>query len=67
MNKELEQVEKEINDEYSAYIKDEKWNNQIMMNSFIFDKLAQFEIRLRNIENGKNRADAYLSLHTPLM
>jgi hypothetical protein len=67
MDKEVEKVSNEINNEYSLYIGSEKFNNQIMMNSFIFDKLAQFEIRLRNLENGKNKADAYLSLHTPLM
>ncbi len=67
MNKKLEQIKNELNDEYHTYIGSDKFNNQIMMNSFLLDKLAAFELRLRNLEAGKNRSDFYLNLHTPLI
>lgn len=37
------------------------------LSSFFLNKLAEFEYRLRKLEEGKKRADGYLNLHTPLM
>jgi len=73
-NKELEKIFSELLDERNKF-----WVGQMkretllrlsigqMTETFILTKLAEYELRLRNLENGKSRADAYLNLHTPLM
>lgn len=64
--KELDRVNKELTDEYKEYSKG-GYDNQIMWNSFVQDKLANMELRLRNLERAQGRADDYLNMHTPLM
>lgn len=48
-NKELDQINRELTEEWKA-LSVGGYENQIMWNSFVQDKLAQFELRLRKIE-----------------
>jgi hypothetical protein len=64
---EFKKISEEIHDELNKYTQGEKFNNQIMMNSFLLDKLAEFELRLRRLERGNEKAQSYLNLHTPLI
>lgn len=73
-NKELEKIFSELLDERNKFWMDQmkaepllRFSTGQMTETFILTKLAEYELRLKNLENGKNRADAYLSLHTPLM
>jgi hypothetical protein len=66
MSQELEQIGKEIHAEFNKYTQGEKFNNQIMMNSFLLDKLAEFELRLRRLEKGNARAQSFIGRNTPL-
>lgn len=38
-----------------------------MTETFVLTKLAEYELRLRNLESAQGRADDYLNMHTPLM
>ena len=40
---------------------------QDITNVFLFKKLALIELRLRELESAKGRADDFLNMHTPLM
>jgi hypothetical protein len=66
LNKEIEKIKEQFTAEWNKY-SENGFNNQIMYNSFVTDKLAEFEYRLRKLEEGNKRADGYLNLHTPLI
>ena len=67
----LELIKDEINKEYTDFHHKEHARTgseyQFTFASFTFNKLAEYELRIRNLEKGNNDAQAYLSLHTPLM
>jgi hypothetical protein len=71
LNKEIQAISKEIQKEchdFHDLIKkrDKSIPFEAASNVFIYNKLAEFEYRLRKLEEGKKRADGFLSLHTPL-
>jgi hypothetical protein len=63
---EYKKISEEIHAELNKYTQGEKFNNQIMMNSFLLDKLAEFELRLRRLEKGNARAQSFIGRNTPL-
>ena len=78
-NKELEQIIFGIQKECHEYV--DKMVDQLgkqgelkkdtipqdFINIFLYKKLADVELRLRNLESAKGRTDDYLNMHTPLM
>ena len=73
-NKELEAIFSELLDErnksWVAQMKAEpnlKLSTSQMTDTFVLTKLAEYELRLRNLESAQGRADDYLNMHTPLM
>jgi hypothetical protein len=40
---------------------------QDIINIFLYKKLADAKLRLRDLESTQGRADDYLNMHTPLM
>lgn len=73
-NKELEAIFSELLDErnksWVVQMKAEpnlKLSTSQMTDTFVLTKLAEYELRLRNLESAQGRADDYLNMHTPLM
>jgi hypothetical protein len=61
------------------YLESDKFTNEIInkegmanidpnaiMQGFVYAKLAEFDLRLKKLERGNERAQDYLNMHTPL-
>jgi hypothetical protein len=72
---------KELEAAFSALLneRNKSWTNQMqsdpnlklstsqMTETFVLTKLAEYELRLRNLEAAQGRADDYLNMNTPLI